>query len=93
MNEENYNTHLVQLKGKVVRDGKCPLKKTILCEDCEDYDGWGIDLKAHRTDIYCKNPRIIDSNKLTLIPMSNKKKQKRWSLFIDLIKGERKNGN
>ena len=70
--------NLVRLNGKVVRDGKCPLKKGILCENCKDYDGWGIDIKKHRPDIYCKNPKIIDGNMLTLTPqINNEKKQKR----------------
>ena len=88
MTEEKHS-HLIRLDGKVVRDGKCPLKKMILCEDCNDYDGWGINIREHRADIYCKNPRIIDDSKLTLIPI----KKKKWSLFIDIIKGERKNTN
>ena len=87
--EEESNIHLVKLKGKVVRDGKCPLKKIILCENCEDYDGWGISIHEHNADIYCKNSRIIDGSKLTLFPVINKKKkEKKW--FINLI-GRKKN--
>ena len=78
MNEEEHNMHLVRLKGKVVRDGSCPLKKGILCEDCEDYDGWGIDIGEHRSDIYCKNPRIVDGTMLTLVPQTNNKKRQKW---------------
>ena len=92
MNKENYNiSHLIRLDGKVVRDGKCPLKKTILCENCEDYDGWGINIRLHKADIYCKNPKIVDGSKLTLFPIIYKKKKEKRK-FINLIR-RKKNAN
>ena len=64
--EEESNIHLTQLKGKIIRDTGCPLKKLILCEDCEFYDGWGVDTVNYETHIYCTHPNIIDIKKLKL---------------------------
>lgn len=78
--EEESNIHLTQLKGKIVRSGDCPLNKFILCEDCEFYDGWGVDYVDYEVHVYCNNPNIIDSAKLSLIPEVNIEKRKyfRW---------------
>jgi len=57
---------MVALKGKIVRLGECPLKKLIECEDCEYYDGWGVDIKNHRLSIWCFNNNIVDGKTIQL---------------------------
>ena len=64
--EEISNIHLVQLSGKIILNENCPVKKTILCENCEFYDGWGVDTVNYEIHIYCNNSRIIDGKKLEL---------------------------
>lgn len=57
---------MVVLEGKIIRKGKCPVNKSIPCEDCEHYDGWGIDIKNHKIEIWCFNNNIIDAKIITL---------------------------
>ena len=64
--EEESNIHLIQLKGKIVRDGDCPINKSILCEDCEFYDGWGYDMQNYKFEVFCNNPNVVDAKKLKL---------------------------
>lgn len=60
------DNHLVRIEGKIIRDGDCPLKKTISCEDCEFFDGWGFDIAKTLAVIYCTNKNILDGNYLKL---------------------------
>jgi len=71
--EEESNIHLIQLKGKIIRDCVCPLGKILPCEDCEEfYDGWGVD-----TVNYCNNPNIVDGKSLKLSVIKGKREEKK----------------
>ena len=72
--EEESNIHIIQLEGKIVRKNECPLKKKILCEECEFHDGWSVDAINYKVHIFCTNPNIIDSSKLTLLPIKKGEK-------------------
>lgn len=75
--EEN-NSHLTRLKGKIIRNENCPLGKLILCENCEFYDGWGIDVEDGKAHIYCTNENIVDANRLNItLEKENKKIKKK----------------
>jgi len=80
------NGQLTKLKGKIIRDNDCPLKKKILCENCENYDGWGFDIKSFEFDVYCNHPNIIDFGKVNLYNITNKKKPKKRKTLIEIIK-------
>lgn len=59
-------TKLTKLKGIIKRDDICPINFKD-CNDCQYYDGWGIDLKTFEIDIYCYYSIIIDCKDLELI--------------------------
>jgi len=74
--EEESNIHLTKIKGKIIRDVDCPLKKSILCEDCDFYDGWGVDTVNYEVHVYCNHPNIINAKKLKLDGIYYKKVKK-----------------
>ena len=81
--------NMIRLKGKIIRDEDCPIKKTIMCEDCPFYDGWGVDVKTYKMHIYCTNQNIINRSKLTLTN-EQYRKYKKSNIFIRFIKKKKK---
>lgn len=79
--EEETGIHLTKLKGKIIRDGNCPLKKIIACEDCKFYDGWGVDTIEYEVHVYCNHPNLIDTKKLKLTREESEKNNNKKRRF------------
>lgn len=51
----------MRVLGKIVRISECPIGRSVPCDQCPNYIGWGAGLNKHRGYIYCNPRNIIDA--------------------------------